>query len=84
MAKFRKDPGVSPVFLQNKWASRDINLDRKTVLHKNSQTDAVKGDDFRLAVLPVKSRTPATLNGKDFQKYHACFVHLHGHFPHNE
>ena len=33
-------------------------LDRRTVLHKNSQTtNAAKGNGFRLAVVLVKSRT---------------------------
>ena len=34
--------------------SGKTHLDRKTVLHKNSQT---KGNDFRPAVVAVKSRT---------------------------
>jgi len=34
--------------------------DHKTVLHKNSRTtNAAKGNDFSLAVVPVKSRTSA-------------------------
>ena len=38
--------------------SGKTRLDRRTVLHKNSQTpDAAKGNDFRLAVVLVKSRT---------------------------
>ena len=36
--------------------SGKTHLDRKTVLHKNSQT---KGNDFRPAVVAVKSRTSA-------------------------
>ena len=40
--------------------SGKTHLDRKTVLHKNSQTtDAAKGNDFRLAVVAVTSRTSA-------------------------
>ena len=40
--------------------SGKTNLDRKTVLHKNYQTtDAAKGNDFRLAVVAVTSRTSA-------------------------
>ena len=40
--------------------SGKTHLDRKTVPHKNSQTTyAAKGNDFRLAVVAVKSRTSA-------------------------
>ena len=53
--------------------SGKTHLDRKTVLHKNSQT---KGNDFRPAVVAVKSRTSA--------KWQAYFVHFHGRLPHNE
>ena len=48
-------------FLQDKCACRDIreNTSRpQNCSHKNSQTtDAAKGNDFRLAVVLVKSRT---------------------------
>ena len=61
--------------------SGKTHLDRKTVLHKNSQN---KGNDFRPAVVAVKSRTYDQQNGKNIQKYHAYFVHFHGRLPHNE